>query len=164
MSQTAKNTFSLPYPPDVVFAALTDPAFLEANFRKQDNPDVKVTERSRTDDELLIDCDVTEYAKGMGGVDRSKTQKTHTLYVWKVGTRAGEWTYTNPSTHGKLAKVWGSSRVRADGAGTALDEEFSVNVKIPLVGGKVEKIIIGEVKKYWPTFEKLLSEWCEKHK
>lgn len=163
MSKTAKNTFQLPYPPDVVLATLTDPAFLEANFRQQDNPDAKVVVRSRTDDKLIVDCDVTEWVKGMGGIDRTKTQKTQTVYVWNLGARSGEWTYTNPSTQGKMAKVWGSSRIRASGDGTALAEEFSVNVKIPLMGGKIEKIIIREVEKYWPKFDKILREWCEKH-
>ena len=70
MSKTAKKTFQLPYSPDVVLATLTDPAFLEANFRQQDNPDAKVVVRSRTDDKLIVDCDVTEWVKGMGGIDR----------------------------------------------------------------------------------------------
>jgi hypothetical protein len=163
MSTTAKNTFHLPFPPDVVLATLTDPAFLEANFRQQDNPDAHVVERSRTADELIIDCEVTEYAKGMSGVDRSKTQKTQTVYRWNLAARKGEWTYTNPSTQGRMATVWGSSVVAPDGSGTALTEEFSVKIKVPLMGGKIEKIIIKEVQKYWPAFDKLLQQWCAKH-
>jgi hypothetical protein len=162
MSKTAKNTFRLPYPPDVVLATLTDPAFLEANFKQQDNPEAKVVERSRTQEELILDAEVTEYAKGIGGVNRSKTEKTRTVYVWNLTARTGEWTYTNPSTQGKLAKVWGSSRIEPDGDTTVLYEEFSVNVKIPLMGGKIEKIVIKEVEKYWPAYEKLLRQWCDK--
>jgi hypothetical protein len=163
MSTTAKNTFHLPFPPDVVLATLTDPAFLEANFGQQDNPDARVVERSRTADELIIDCEVTEYAKGMSGVDRSKTQKTQTVYRWNLPARKGEWTYKNPSTQGKMATVWGSSILQPDGSGTALTEEFNVKIKVPLMGGKIEKIIIKEVQKYWPAFDKLLRQWCEKH-
>lgn len=165
MSKSAKNTFHLPYPPDVVLAALTDPGFLEANFMQQNNPDAKVVERSRTPDELIIDCEVTEYAKGLTGMDKSKTEKTQTVYVWSLTARTGEWTYTNPGTHGRLAKVWGSSYISpdGDGEGAALAEEFNINVKIPLMGGKVEKYVIKEVKKYWPAFDKLLRQWCDKH-
>jgi len=163
MSKTAKNTFHLPYSPDVVLAALTDPGFLVANFKQQNNPEATAIERSRTPDRLTIDCEVTEYAKGLTGVDKSKTEKTQTVYVWSLTTRTGEWTYSNPSTHGKLVKVWGSSRIAPDGDGTALAEEFNVDVKIPLMGGKVEKIVIKEVKKYWPSFDELLRKWCDKH-
>jgi len=163
MSKTAKNTFRLPYSPDVVLAALTDPAFLEANFKKQDNPEAKVVERSRTAAELILDAEVTEYAKGLGGVDRSKTVKAKTVYVWNLTARSAQWTYTNSSAQGKMVKVWGGSRIVPDGASTSLEEEFSVNVKIPLMGGKVEKIVIKEVKKYWPIFDKLLRKWCDKH-
>ena len=163
MSTTAKNTFKLPFPPDVVLAALTDLEFLVANFKQQDNPEARAVERSRTADELLIDCEVTEYAKGISGVDRSKTEVTQTAYRWDLKARRGEWTYKNPSTTGKMAKVWGSSQLKPDGAGTALMEEFNVNVKVPLMGGKIERIVIKEVEKYWPAFEKLLRKWCDKH-
>lgn len=163
MTQTAKNTFHLPFPPDVVLATLTDPDFLEANLLQQNNPEAKVSERSRTDEKLVIDCHVTEYAKGMSGVDKSKTQPTHTVYEWDLRARAADWTYTNPSTQGKMAKVWGRSLVAPEGDNTALTEEFSVKIKVPLMGGKIEKIIIKEVKKYWPAYEKLVHKWCEKH-
>ncbi len=162
MSNTAKNTFHLPFPPDVVLATVSDTAFLEANFLQQDNPEAKVTERSRTEDKLILDCHVTEYAKGMSGVDRTKTQKTTTVYDWDLRGRKGKWTYDNPSTQGKMAKVWGKSVITAEGDGSALYEEFSVNIKVPLMGGKIEKIILGKVKEYWPAYEKLVRQWCEK--
>ncbi len=164
MSSTAKNTFHLPFSPDVVLATVTDTAFLEANFLAQDNPAVEVKERSRTEGELIIDCQVTEYAKGVSGVDRSKTQKTTTVYVWDLRARKGEWTYENPSAQGKMAKVWGSSVILPEGDGAILTEEFNVNIKVPLMGGKIEKIILKEVKRYWPAYEKLVRSWCEKHR
>lgn len=163
MTQTAKNTFHLPFPPDVVLATLTDTAFLEANLLQQNNPEARISERSRTEEKLVIDCNVTEYVKGMTGVDRSKTQDTHTVYEWDLRARSADWTYTNPSTQGKMAKVWGHSAVSPEGSNTALTEEFSVKIKVPLMGGKIEKIIIKEVKKYWPAYEKLVRKWCEKH-
>ncbi len=163
MSKTVKNTFRLPYSSEVVLAALTDPGFLEANFKQQNNPEAKVVERSRTEAELILDAEVTEYSKGLTGVDRSKTEKTQTVYVWNLPGRKADWTYTNASAQGKMVKVWGGSRIEPDGESTALHEEFNVNVKIPLMGGKIEKIVIKEVQKYWPIFERLLLKWCEKH-
>ena len=161
MANKSNQTFRLSYPSDVVLKVVTNGDFLVENFKLQDNPAAEVKERSRTADRLLLDCKVTEYEKGMTGVNRNKTEITETFYDWDLKGRKATWTYK--SSHERV-KVWGSTRIDDAGGSAVLHEEFNVDVKIPLVGGKAEKIILKEVGKYWPRYEQLLKDWCEKLK
>jgi hypothetical protein len=160
MAKKSVQTFRLNHPADLVLKVLTSDEFLVANFKMQDNPAAVVKERSRTDTQLVLDAEVTEYAKGMTGVDRSRTEVTQTVYEWDLKARRSSWTYASP--HGKRVKVWGQTHIEEAGSGCVVTEEFNCNVKIPLVGGKVEKIVLKEVDKYWPQYEKLLNQWAEK--
>ena len=90
------------------------------------------------------------------------SEQTQTHYEWDLKGRRASWTYSSP--HGKRVRVWGGTRIDAAGDNAVLHEEFNCEVKIPLVGGKVEKVILKEVDKYWPRYEQLLNEWCEKLK
>ena len=53
-------------------------------------------------------------------------------------------------------------RIEGSGDSCLLVEEFNVNVKVPLMGGKIEKIIMKEVDKYFPKYEVMVKEFCAK--
>jgi hypothetical protein len=48
----------------------------------------------------------------------------------------------------------GRIAVRAAGAGSELETEFEVDVRIPLIGGVIERIIAGEIEGDLPRFER----------
>lgn len=159
MAKRSVHTIHFTHSPDVVLGVLTDPEFNVANFKAQGNPEAKVTEVSRTDERLVLRADVTEYAKGLTGVDKSKTEPSATTYEWDLSAKSGSWTYKGPHAQ---ARVWGAIRVAPDGGGAVLTEEFNVEVKVPLVGGKIEKMVMKEVDKFWPTYEKLIQDFCDR--
>jgi hypothetical protein len=115
---------------------------------------------SRTDRKLEVDAEVTEYKKGITGIDRTKTEVTHTFYKWDLEAMRSEWTYK--SSHDGTIRVWGGTRIEPAGAETRVTEEFNVEVKIPLMGGKIERSILKEVDSFWPKFELLLQQYCQK--
>ncbi len=158
MSKQSINTINLDYQPDLVMEVLCSPEFQKANFLKQGNPSAEVKEVSRNDNEAVIKAEVEEYAKGVTGVDKSRTEKTVTVYKWDLKNRKAEWDYDSP--HGDRVKVTGSIDIQPTDNGCSVTEKFNVTVKIPLVGGKVEKKVIEEVEKYYPKYEALLKEHC----
>lgn len=159
MAKQSIHTMSFPFPPDLVRKVISLPEFQAENFKAQGNPDAKVFEKSRTDTKLVIVAEVTEYAKGVTGIDKTKTEQTTTIYDWDLEAMKATWTYQSP--HAQV-KVWGAIRIAASGAGTALTEEFNVEVKIPLLGGKIEKMILKEADSYWPKYEKLVADYCKR--
>jgi hypothetical protein len=160
MAKTSTNVMRLDYPADVAVAALSSPEFQEENFKNQGNPDAHVEEVSRTDTRLELKAKVTEYAKGVTGVDKSRTEQTTTDFVWDLEHRTARWTYDSP--HGDRVIVSGDIKVDEAGQGCQVTEHFNVEVRIPLMGGKIEKMVIQEVESYYPKYEALLKKHCSR--
>lgn len=162
MATRSTQTFHFDFPPERLMEVLTDPDFHKANLLNQGHPDASVRVASRTDDRVALEADVTEYAKGITGVDKSKTELTRTEWDWDLNNRKADWIYHHPQ--GARVKVWGQIRVEGAGDGSRLTEEFNCQIKVPLVGGKIEKMVLKEVDAYWPKYEALVREHCEKKK
>ena len=95
------------------------------------------------------------------GVDKSKTEETKTFYKCDLKARKVDWTYESPQ--GKRVKVWGSMAVTEAGEGRArLSQTFNVDISIPLVGGKIEGIVLKETEKFWPKYAKLVGDFVAK--
>jgi hypothetical protein len=160
MSTTSTHVMSFSAPPAQVLEVVTNPDFQVANFKAQGNPDAKVTEKSRTGDRLVLEGAVTEYVKGITGVDKSKTEVTITTFDWNLVAMTSTWTYR--SSHGDRIKISGAVKIEAAGASSKLTETFTIDVKIPLVGGKVEKMVMKEVEAFYPRYEQLVKDWLAK--
>lgn len=159
MAKQSSHTMNFPFSPELVMKVISNPEFQEENFKAQGHPAAKVVERSRTDTKLVLHAEITEYAKGVTGIDKSKTEQTSTTYDWDLVGKKATWTYQSPHSQ---VRVWGAIKIVPNGGGTALTEDFNVEVKIPLLGGKIEKMILKEVDAFWTRYEKLVTEYCKK--
>jgi len=122
--------------------------------------DVKETERSETRLRFEVHC--VEYAKGVMGVDKTKTERSVTRYDCDLKNRKVEWFYEGSG--GKRVKVWGDMEVTETSGGARVRQNFNVNIKIPLVGGKIEKMVAKETAKFWPRYEELMSGFVDRAK
>ena len=156
MAKVSSRTMRFAHSPQAVMEAITRPDFHEANLTNQGNPKVTVREQSRTEDKLVFEAEVEEYAKGVKGINKNKTETTWTIFNWDLKRRRAEWTYRG--VHSR-AKVWGDISIVPDGDGASLTENFHVEIKIPLVGRGVEKIVIRETEAFWPKYEQLINEF-----
>ncbi|MFH2007841.1 MAG: DUF2505 domain-containing protein [bacterium] len=145
---------------ETLLGIITDPDFHKARSDLLENPSTTVKEISRTGEKLVFEVHCVEYAKGIKGVDKSKTEQSVTTYDFELRSRRGEWSYAGPQ--GKRVKVWGDMTVTEAGGGARLTQNFNVDVKIPLVGGQIEKLVIKESGKFWPKYEQLVSEFVQK--
>jgi hypothetical protein len=142
--------------PDAVFAVLTSTKFIEANEKMRGALEVKVREVSRSDDRLVIELDTLEHAKGITGVDRTKTTRSKTRQEWDLKRRSGTWSYADEQQ--PRVKVGGTHRVEAEGDKARLVSEVMVEINIPLIGGKISEILAREFDKGWVKFERLVNE------
>ncbi len=160
MALKSTNTINLEYKPETVMKVLTSPEFQKANFLAQGNPAAEVKEVSRTENELVLRADVEEYAKGVTGIDKSRIEKTVTTFTWNLKTHNAKWTYDSP--HGKRVNVKGEIEILPTDSGSKLIGHFHVDVKIPLVGGKIEKKVADAAEAYYPKYEELIKKHCSK--
>ena len=147
---------------ETMLGIVTSAEFHEARSALLEHPKTSVKDLVRTEDRVEFEVHCTEYGKGLKGVDKSKTEQTVTTYTFDLGKMRGEWNYVGPQ--GKRTRVWGDMTVTSEGDKARLTQNFNVNIKIPLVGGQIEKLVMKGADKFWPKYEKLVEDWVRKAK
>ncbi len=159
--QSLKKERNVTCSPDKLLAVLTNPEFEVAKQKDVSGAlDASVKETKRTDSELAYEIHSTEYAKGMTGLDKSKTESIVIKTRWNLKERHAEWTWEGP--HGKKVAVSGSMHIKAQGEHSFLLSTLDVEVKFPLVGGQVEKMVVKEIDKTWGKFDALVDAYISK--
>ncbi len=147
---------------DTLYGVITSGDFHKARSALLDNPKTEIKEVELTETVRRFEVHATEYAKGITGIDKSKTEQSVGYYTCKLKERTVEWNYVG--AQGKRAKVWGDMAVVETGKGARVTQNFNVNIKIPLLGGKIEKMVSKKTAEFWPKYEKLVDEWVAKAK
>jgi len=160
MAKRDEQTFFFDAPPEKLLEVLIGEEYQIARQKSQGALEVQVKETSRSDDRLVFEVHAKEYARGLTGVDKSKTEMNLTTYDWDLKAMRGTWKHTTPQ--GERVKVWGSVQIQPDGDRSRLVNDFNIEIKIPLVGGKIEKMVMKEVAKGWADYEKVIREFCSK--
>ena len=138
-----------------------DPEFqVEQRTIEDDVADARYQEISRSDDRVVFEVHTDEYVRGMRGVERSKTEEWINKIQWDLGTHSCRWQLQTP--HGDRVKVNGSQRIEAAGDRAQFTATYDVSVKVPLIGGKIEKMVIKQIEQQYGAFENLARRYCEK--
>jgi len=158
MAKTTEHTFVLSgTSPDRALEVLSSEAFeIEQNEAQDGNKSCEVVPESKDDTRLTYTLKTVEYGRGLTGVDRSKTNLTTTKVTWDLGKRESSWVYTG--TQPGRVKVWGSTLISAEGDGCKIKSTLNVEIKIPLVGRKIEDAVIKGTNAHWPDFERLVRK------
>ncbi len=161
MAKSYAKTIRYPANVEKLLEILIDPDFQVAREKVQGSLEVTVKDRSRTDSEYIYEVHTVDHAKGITGIDKTKTETALAVYTWDLVNQKCRWTWDGP--HSPRVKVWGNLVLHPAGDETDLDGDFHVNVKVPLVGGKIEKEVIKETIKGWDRYEgvvrKFIAEW-----
>lgn len=143
--------------PDRAVEILASEEFeLEQQASQEGNKSCDVVPKSRDEKRIVYELHTVEYAKGIRGLDRSKTINTTTVVIWDLEKRTSEWTYSGP--HDKRVRVWGGTTITPQGDGCRIRTRLEVEIKIPLVGGKIEDLVIRGTDKHWPAYERILRK------
>jgi hypothetical protein len=148
--------------PEEVLGVFLSPRFLREREVAQGAVDAEIEELESTQDHVVLKLHATEYGRTMtGGLDKSKREKSSTTYHWDIKKMKGEWTYQG--THGDKIKVSGVFTITpTDQGGSMVTSDFQVDVGIPLLGKKIEKMIIKEIEKSTPISARVLREFLNK--
>ena len=161
MAKTSASTFRFEVSADQLLEVLTDPEFQVHRTKiVQDALDVTVKGHTRDKARCHYEVHAKEYAKGLKGIDRSRTEVTVSTYDWDLAAKRGDWTYK--CEHDKVVKTWGSLRIEPAGKASTLKADFFVESKVPLLGGQIEKGVVAEVDKSWAKYERAVRSWLEK--
>ncbi|MEJ7775607.1 MAG: DUF2505 domain-containing protein [Nocardioidaceae bacterium] len=143
--------------PDRVFAMLADPAFREAACAAQDviSADVEVTTTGNgftlVIDQLQRTDDLPGFARTFAGDSTQAIQRE----VWADST-GGTLEIEAP---GKPSSATGTITLRPVGSGTEEIVELEIKVKVPLIGGKLEKLMAEKVRNGMDAEQTVGVEW-----
>ncbi|MBU1538041.1 DUF2505 domain-containing protein [Myxococcota bacterium] len=140
---------------------ITDASFEnEKNKRVNKSLDSQVKEIERTDSSFHFNVTTTDYERGITGVNKKKTEQTLYAYKWDLKTRSATWHMTHPM--GSKVNINGTVKIIDKGERSELQNSMSIEIKIPLVGGKVEKMIVSEIESGWGAYEAIINEYAAK--
>lgn len=160
--QSLKKERTVSCSADTLVSVLTLPEFeIEKQKKASGALDATVKEIRRNEEEYVYEVHSMEYAKGVTGIDKSKTESIVIKTRWNLKERHAEWTWEGP--YGKKVAVSGMMQVKPiDDHHCSLLSTMDVEVKIPLVGSQVEKMVLREVEKNWPKFDELIDTYIFK--
>jgi hypothetical protein len=129
---------------DEVFAMLSDPAFREQVAEAQEvvSVDVRLTP---TDDGFTLISDQVQNTENLPAIAKKITGDTTQAVITEEWTShtSGSISITAP---GKPTAASGTITLAPDGDGTVEIVELDVKVKVPLVGGKLEKLMADNIE------------------
>jgi uncharacterized protein YndB with AHSA1/START domain len=138
-----EHTVRYDAPVDQVYAMLTDPAFREKASWAQGTTkvDVSVAGGKVEIDMLQPNTDIPSFAKAIAG----ETTRAIQTEEWRDGTTAA----FSVASPGKPVAISGTRTLQADGEGTLDTFTGEAKAKVPLVGGKIEKLVVEKLKEGW---------------
>jgi len=161
MAQNWSKTTVFDATAEKLFDVLTNSDFQVAQ-RKNDSAvvDAEFHEVSRSDTRLEFEVRATEYERGMTGLNKKKTLKSVTKVNWDIKKLSGSWVYSQESqTRFKLS---GTHKIEEAGDKARYISGFTVEVKVPLVGKKIEKLILEGMSKGRDGYDNLVRDHLKK--
>ena len=154
MTKLEKST-RLSSPVDALMRVLTDPEAVVQRELDRGALDAEVLAPERAKGHYRYQLHSTKYGRTMtGGVDKSKTTRQVTTYDWDLDAK--RCTFVTDTGHGERVKVVGTMHAEPDGDGAKLTFGMKVDVRMPVVGKGIEKLVGREFDKSWPEFEAAL--------
>ena len=131
-------------PPADVFAMLSDPAFREKVATAQEVVSVTITLTPRGEGFDLV-SDQVQNTSGLPTIAKKITGETTQAVITEswADARGGSLEITAP---GKPTSAKGTITLLETGSGTSEVVELDVKVKVPLIGGKLESLMVDTIR------------------
>lgn len=165
MSQKFSNKDRYSATPDQMIAMMSDPEYIKAKYEALGDLSFDVLEQSAEGDSLKIKVDRTMKAN-LPNVAKKVLGETSQMIQtenWSTGgaTKTATMEMEAP---GKPIKIHSTLEIAPVGDSECdYTANFEIKASIPLVGGKIEKIIVGETKDSLVKEEAFNSKWLADH-
>ena len=154
-----RTELSYDAPPADVFAMLSDPAFRERVCEAQHavSYDVSVDVAGAG---LTVRVETEQNTSGLPSIAKKFVGETTTAILtetWKDGSGGT----VDISAPGKPTKITGTVTLREAGGGTLQTVELDAKVKVPLIGGKLEQLLVDSLRAGYDKEQEVGTAWLE---
>jgi hypothetical protein len=166
MARSVDYRTSLAYPADQVFAAMTDEEYLRARLRELGGPGSALLEheagpngaRYRLRQGLAASDLPPIVGKVMNG--DLAIERTETLRRTSQGGYAGD---VDVAIANAPASATGTMTLADEGTGSRFAVRSDVRVKVPFIGGTIEELVAGQVRRLLEAETEFTVRWLGSH-
>jgi hypothetical protein len=157
MPSRFEHRTSFPAPVDTVYSTLVDEAFLTARLRDIGGKDAALLGHETSEDGVTFRLRQGVDAKHLPGAVRSLLSGD--LVVEREERWRGHESASRATISGVPAEIKSRGRLAPRGDGAELVISAEVKVSIPLVGGKIEKVVAEQVTKLLAAEAEYTEKW-----
>ncbi len=154
-----KDTFTVPVALEDLVKVLTSEAYnLDSEKMREGVVSSEYKLKDQTDARTLYEMHTTEYSRTKTG-GLNKNDHTHTIltHTYTAASRTLTWVYGNAKGSSRL-ELAGVYTLTPLGDQSRLEHEVEINVRIPLIGGKIAKFICKQFQGTFPEHQALLKK------
>lgn len=158
---TIKHTMTVPYPIEEVAELLCSDRYAQETQRvREDILDVRHQVLSDTDDEKTYQVCCTTYRRTkMGTLDKKSREESEVHFRFDKKAHVLHW--RREGEQGKRVIANGVTRLTPKDGGTQIDREVTLQIKIPLIGGTIQKVVEREFRKAYKRQESQIRSLLE---
>ena len=164
MSKKFNNVDSYDASVDQLWKMLADQTYWEQKYASMGATDLS-WKTFNADDETLTISSVRSVSANLPGFAKKVVGETAEV------TQTEEWSRTGDSlrcsikivTKGAPGGTNGSMSIEASGQGTTGSSDFDIKISIPMLGGKLEKIMFEQTGENFQEEKKFNDEWLASH-
>jgi hypothetical protein len=161
MPSRFEHRASFAAPVDTVHATLVDEAFLTARLRDIGGKGAALLDHRTSEDGVAVRLRQGVDAQQLPGAVRSILSGD--LVVEREERWRGHESAGRATINGVPAEISSRGRLTPRGAGTELVVSAEVKVSIPLIGGKIEKVVAEQVTKLLAAEAEYAEKWLAEH-
>ena len=161
MPSRFEHRASFPAPVDTVYSTLVDEAFLAARLKDIGGKGAALLDHQTSDDGATYRLRQGVDAKLLPSAVRSILSGD--LVVEREERWRGHESVGKATIGGVPAEIRSGSRLAARGDGAELVTQAEVKVSIPLIGGKIEKVVAEQVTKLLAAEAEYAEKWLAEH-
>jgi hypothetical protein len=151
-----RTSWTVPAPLEKVAAAFCSEAYnVEEAISREDVKSASFKRIATEASQNQFEIHYIEYRRTkMGKLDKSGTARAVTESVYRDKDRTLRWVYKGPE---KRVSIAGTYRLEPAGEQTRVFHETDIDVRIPVVGGRIAKVIAKEFGKAMPRVQRILE-------
>ena len=152
-----QQTFFIAAAPKKVMNVMRDSNLIEEDEKGREALSVEVKDLKKTKAEHIYEVHTVNYARGVTGIDRSKTENNKTTMTWDLKKNTATWVFSGGGAHADKAKVSGGTILSKQGEGTEVELFVDIDISVPLVGKKIAAMVAKGFKTEWPKYIERVS-------
>lgn len=158
-----KDTFTVPVPLEgLVEVMVSEDYNVESEKKREGVVDSEYKPKEQGDDRTVYEMHTTEYKRTKtGGLDKNDYTHTILTHTYTAHNRTLTWIYGNASGSSRL-ELSGVYTLTPQGGQTRVEHEVEINLRIPLIGGRISKFIAKQFEATFPEHQALLKKYLDK--